>query len=185
MSAPRVSVVIPAYRAADFLPACVERLSRQSHEDFEVVIVEDGSGDTTAEVARSLSDADPRVRAVILPENGGVAHARQRGVAESTGEYLWFIDADDSWPDTALETLVNAADGADVVVADAEFHYQDGSRRPLRAPRSAPVDGTRAFADAPARGDHGPPVEQAVPPRGDGAGVVRARAGAVGPDHGG
>ncbi|MGC5172944.1 glycosyltransferase family 2 protein [Microbacterium sp. DT81.1] len=146
MSAPKVSVIIPAYRVADFLPVCVERLSRQRYENFEIVLVEDGSGDATADVARALADAEPRVRAIILPENGGVARARERAVAESTGEYLWFVDADDSWPESALKTLVAAAEGADIVVADAEFHYQDGSRRPLRAPRSPGVDGAGAFA---------------------------------------
>ena len=146
MSAPKISIVVPAYRAAEFLPSCVERLARQRYADFEVIIVEDGSGDATADVARALADAEPRTRTIVLPANGGVARARERGVAESTGDYLWFVDADDSWPETALETLVDAVDGADVVVADAEFHFQDGSRRALLAPRSAPVDGRRAFA---------------------------------------
>lgn len=146
MTAPQISVIVPAYRAADFLPACIRMLSAQSRRDFEVLIVDDGSGDETADVAKDLAAADPRVRAILLPENGGVARARQRAVAESRGEYLWFVDADDAWPETALETLIGAIHGADVVIADAEFHYQDGSRRPLRAPRSGPVSGREAFS---------------------------------------
>ncbi|HEX5858452.1 MAG TPA: glycosyltransferase [Microbacterium sp.] len=147
MSAPLVSVVIPAYRAAAHLPETVARLARQDFADFEVVIVEDGSGDGTADVARDLERRFERVRAVVLPQNGGVARARQRAVAEATGEYLWFVDADDAWPDDALHTLVRLAQdtGADVAVAGAEFVYQDGARRALPAPRSEPVSGHEAF----------------------------------------
>lgn len=147
MSSPLVSVVIPAYRAAAYLPETVARLARQDFADFEVVIVEDGSGDETADVARDLERRFERVRAIVLPQNGGVARARERAVAEATGRYLWFVDADDAWPDDALHTLVGLArdTGADVAVAGAEFVYQDGTRRALPSPRSAPVSGPEAF----------------------------------------
>lgn len=144
---PLVSVIVPAYKAAADLRANIPRLEDQDFADFEVVIVEDGSGDDTAEVALALARELPRVRAVVLESNGGVARARQRAVAESRSEYLWFIDSDDAWPVTALSTLTAAADAthADVVVASAQFVYQDGSTRPLSAPSSGPVDGPTAF----------------------------------------
>lgn len=146
MTSPAVTVIIPAFRAASFLADAVDRLFDQRFDDFEIVIVEDGSGDDTAEVAASLARTHDRVRAVLLSTNGGVARARQRAVAESRGDYLWFVDADDAWPDTALETLVGSIADADIVVAAAEFYYQDDSRRALPAPRSAPVSGADAFA---------------------------------------
>ncbi|QIG38543.1 glycosyltransferase [Microbacterium sp. 4R-513] len=144
---PTVSVIVPAYRAAAYLRAGIPRLEEQDFRDFEVVIVEDGSGDDTAEAARELAERLPRVQAVVLEENGGVARARQRAVAESRGEYLWFIDADDGWPASALTTLVEAArrSEADVVVASALFVYQGGATRPLPSPESAPVEGREAF----------------------------------------
>ncbi len=147
MTAPTVSVIIPAFRAAGYLREGVPRLLDQTFRDVEVLIVDDGSGDDTAETARSLAAQHPRVRAVILPVNGGVARARERAVAESTGEYLWFIDADDGWPNDALAHLVAAAQrtDADVVVAGADFVYQDASRRALRAPEGPPVRGDEAF----------------------------------------
>lgn len=148
MSTPVVSVVIPAYRAAAYLADTVARLERQTFaEPFEVIIVEDGSRDGTAEVALAMADRYPRVRAIVLGQNGGVARARSRAVSEAAGEYVWFVDADDAWPDDALETLVALARtaDADVAVAGAEFVYQDGSRRPLRAPVSGPVAGRDAF----------------------------------------
>ncbi|HWI31652.1 MAG TPA: glycosyltransferase family 2 protein [Microbacterium sp.] len=147
MNGPLVTVVIPAYRAAEYLPDTVARLARQEFADFEVVIVEDGSGDETADVARGLDRRYERVRAIVLSVNGGVARARRRAVDEATGEYLWFVDADDTWPDDALVILADLAreSRADVVVAGAEFVYQDGGRRPIAAPQSAPVTGPEAF----------------------------------------
>lgn len=148
MSAPAVSVIVPAYRAAAHLPDALERLIRQDlDEAFEVILVEDGSGDETTEVVLELAAQHALVKAIVLPENGGVARARQRGVAEATGEYVWFVDADDAWPESALRTLLHAArrEAADVTVASAEFVYQSGVRRALPAPDTAPVTGREAF----------------------------------------
>lgn len=148
MTTPTVSVIIPAYRAAMYLPEAVERLKRQDlGEAFEVIIIDDGSGDDTGDVVRMLAAQHPFVRPIVLTQNVGVARARQRGVAEATGEYLWFVDADDAWPDSALRTLLEAVrrDRADVAVASAEFVYQSGGRRALPAPDSPPVTGRDAF----------------------------------------
>ena len=147
MTTPSVSVIVPAYRSGAFLREGIPRLLAQTYDDFEVVIVDDGSGDDTASVATGFAASDARVRAVILPVNGGVARARERAVKESTGEYLWFIDVDDAWPHDALERLVAAATvtDADVIVAGAEFVYQDGSTRSLVAPATRARDGREAF----------------------------------------
>lgn len=147
MPGPVVSVIVPAYKAAGFLRDGIPRLLGQQFEDFEVVVVDDGSGDDTARVAADLAASEPRVRAIVLSRNGGVARARERAVAESNGEYLWFIDADDAWPDDALANLVSAArtTDADVVVASAEFVYQDATRRLLPAPTAEPQGGPDAF----------------------------------------
>ncbi len=147
MTTSTVTVVIPAFRAAAFLREGVPRLLRQTYKAFDVLIVDDGSRDDTAETARALADAHPRVRAITLDVNGGVARARQRAVTQSTAEYIWFVDADDSWPDDALARLTAAAEEtrADVVVAGAEFVYRDATRRPLRSPAQPPTTGEQAF----------------------------------------
>lgn len=148
MSGPAVSIVIPAFRAAAFLPDAVRRVEGlELDDDIELIIVEDGSGDDTADVACDLAERHPIVRALVLPENVGAARARQRGVAEAAGEYVWFVDADDAWPQTALKTLLDAArrDDADVAVASAEFVYQGGDRRALPAPDSTMVSGRDAL----------------------------------------
>jgi glycosyltransferase involved in cell wall biosynthesis len=148
MSEPLVSVVVPAYRVAEYLPDAIARLDRQDIDaEYEIVLVDDGSGDRTPEVVRELAAQYPRVVPVILPENVGAARAREQGVAAARGEYVWFVDSDDTWADDALRILVALARNleADVVVAAAEFQYSDGSTRMLLPPISPSVSGRQAF----------------------------------------
>lgn len=121
MSEPLVSVVIPAYNAARTLTATVESALAQTVQDFEIVIVDDGSRDATLEVARSI--ADPRVR-VLSQANGGAAAARNTGVRAATGEYVALLDADDLWLPHKLErqlTVLESAPGVDAVQCGALF----------------------------------------------------------------
>lgn len=146
--APLVSVVIPAFRAASFLPAAVARLEEQDIDaEFEIVIVEDGSGDDTADVVRRLDAEHDRVHGIVLETNAGAAQARRHGVEAARGEYVWFVDADDDWTDDALRILVALARNlrADIAVAAAEFHYGNGGRRTLLPPVAPPVTGREAF----------------------------------------
>ena len=94
LSAPRVSVIIAAFNAARYLPATLDSVLSQTFSDFELIVVDDASTDTTASVA--LSTGDPRVRVIRLAENVGTGAARNRGLAEARGEYIATIDADDT-----------------------------------------------------------------------------------------
>lgn len=91
---PRVSVVIPAHNAAGTLAATVSSVLQQSFTDFEVLIVDDGSGDQTYAVAKGVDD--PRV-SVIQQKNLGAAGARNSGIEAAAGDYIAFLDADDLW----------------------------------------------------------------------------------------
>ena len=101
---PLVSVVIPAYNAEQTLRATVESVLRQTFEDFEIIVVDDGSQDATATVADSLGDRRVVVRSVA---NGGVARARNLGVARASGDLIAFLDSDDAWRPTKLERQVS------------------------------------------------------------------------------
>src|SRR5215212_4087832 len=101
----KVSVVIPCYNQAHFLPEAIESVLSQSYEEFEVLVVDDGSKDETAQVASQYVSTDPRVR-VIRQENRGLAGARNRGLAEAQGEYVVFLDSDDRLLKEALEVGV-------------------------------------------------------------------------------
>lgn len=106
---PRVSVVVPMFNVATYLDDCLESLAQQSFGDLEVVMVDDGSTDDSAERAQRWAERDPRFRLVQKP-NGGLGSARNAGVRDATGDYLAFVDSDDVVPRDGIETLVAALD---------------------------------------------------------------------------
>lgn len=100
---PTVSVIIPSYNHAHFLPFSVESVLRQTFADYEIVIVDDGSTDNSQQVVAQYSDS--RIR-YIFQKNKGLAGARNTGIREARGEYLAFLDADDLFAETKLEVQV-------------------------------------------------------------------------------
>lgn len=100
---PKVSVVIPAYNAMNYLPATMGSLLNQTFEDFEVIVVNDGSSDETEEWVSQIENSKIKL---ISQENKGLAGARNTGIAHAKGEYIAFLDADDLWEPTKLEKQV-------------------------------------------------------------------------------
>lgn len=92
-----VSIVVPSYNALDYLPETIDSVRRQTYENWELIIVDDGSTDGTADYLRTAADSDPRIRAIILDVNGGKSAARNRGMDEATGSAITFLDADDMY----------------------------------------------------------------------------------------
>jgi glycosyltransferase involved in cell wall biosynthesis len=97
------SIVIPAYNYAHLLPRAIESALAQSGEDYEVLVIDDGSTDATPEVVAELQRQHPRRFIYLRQENRGAAAVRNRGVRETRGEYLLFLDADDRLLPDALE----------------------------------------------------------------------------------
>ena len=129
----RIAVVTPAYNAAPTIADAIRSVLGQTHRDLRLVVVDDGSTDTTAAVAASF--ADPRL-ALIWQCNAGVAAARNRGMAAADGDALLFLDADDWLAPTALATLAAALDAApDAVVAAGPSVRVDAEGRPMEHPR--------------------------------------------------
>ena len=105
MSTPAVSIIIPAFNASRFLDAAIASVRRQRFADSEIIIVDDGSTDDTAERAAALAPD-----AVLLRQpNGGPARARNRGIAHARAPQLAFLDADDQWCPGLLDALVGYA----------------------------------------------------------------------------
>ena len=103
-----ISIVIPAYNIEGYLEATVDSVLAQTYRNIEVIIVDDGSKDSTLEVAKHISEKDDRVR-VIHKENGGVTSARLAGVAAANGDWIGFVDGDDfTEPDMYERLLANA-----------------------------------------------------------------------------
>src|SRR5215218_3667934 len=136
----KVSVVIPCYNQAHFLPEAIQSVLTQSYTDFELIVVDDGSQDDTAEVTSRYAEEDSRVR-LIEQQNRGLAGARNRGLAQSVGEYVVFLDSDDRLLDEALEVGVrelHAHPECAFVSGQFEAIAADGS--PFWRPYEPPVE---------------------------------------------
>lgn len=104
-SAPLVTVVTPAYNVAPYVAEAVGSVLRQTFTDFEYLVIDDGSADSTAETARSAAGDDPRVR-LIKPPHAGLSATRNLGIKEARGRYIAFLDGDDRWHPRFLERQV-------------------------------------------------------------------------------
>jgi glycosyltransferase involved in cell wall biosynthesis len=116
LSKPLVSVIVPAFNAEKTIRECVESILQQSFDDFEVLIVNDGSVDSTAELAAELASFDSRIQIIDQP-NLGVSAARNRGLRAARGQFVCVLDADDIWVTDKLESqLAVIGDDQDMVV---------------------------------------------------------------------
>jgi glycosyltransferase involved in cell wall biosynthesis/SAM-dependent methyltransferase len=127
---PTVSVIIPVYNVQAYLRECLESVAIQSLADLEVIIVDDSSQDNSLQIAKEFSSRDARFRIFTHSQNQGLGPARNTGVAQARGTYLFFLDSDDRFAGpTALAHLVAAARAAghSVVVGSCEKWLPDGS----------------------------------------------------------
>ena len=122
---PLISVVIPAYNAEQFLDETLESVLSQTYENWECIIVNDGSTDSTESVAKKWCEKDSRFR-LTNKENGGLSSARNWGIKESKAEYIAFLDADDILTPDSLEVRINVLIEQNVdLVATKLQHFTD------------------------------------------------------------
>jgi len=107
---PKVSVIIPTYNRAGFLPEAVESVLNQTYRDFEIIIVDDGSTDRTKDILRGYVKDTPSVIRYFYQENRGEYHARNTGLRNAAGEYISFLDSDDIMLPRNLEIKVKTAE---------------------------------------------------------------------------
>lgn len=136
MPSPTVSVIIPTYRHKDYVLETLNSVFAQTYKDYEVIVVNDGSPDDTDQVLRPLREAG-QIR-YVEQANGGQASARNRGLAEASGELIAFLDDDDLWPPDKLEwqtaTLRHRADLVAIAGIAALFEQATASARPRKTP---------------------------------------------------
>lgn len=122
-----ISVVVPVYNNGPWLPRCLDSLLAQTHENLEIIVVNDGSKDDTREVLDGYAARYSRIKA-IHKENGGVTSARLRGTAEAKGQWITFVDGDDEIePDMYARLLHNAlAHEADISHCGHQTVFPDG-----------------------------------------------------------
>ncbi len=144
-----VSVIISAYNAAATIERAVGSVLAQSHQNLEVVVVDDGSTDATREILDALAKRDDRVRLLDPKPNAGVSSSRNRGLAAARGEWIAFLDADDQYLPHRLATLLAAADGdVDGLACGHTIVLPDGNRRDRGSAASGTMTGLQAAVAA-------------------------------------
>ena len=125
---PKISIIVPVYKAEKYLHRCVDSILAQTFSDFEVLLIDDGSPDNSGKICDEYAKQDVRVK-VIHKENGGVSSARQYGLDNAQGEYTIHADPDDWVESNMLEDLCNKAieDDADMVICD--FYYNTKTKQ--------------------------------------------------------
>lgn len=141
---PKVSVIMAAYNAEKYISRALDSILAQTMNDFELIVVDDGSTDTTADIVDAYATRDTRVR-VIHQDNGGVAKARQAGIDFASGEYTIHMDSDD-WADSEmLQDMYDAAiaNSADILICDYYETFPD--REVYNTQRLDPADRVSVF----------------------------------------
>ena len=111
----KVSVIIPVYKAEYFLDKCVNSIINQTYENLEIILVDDGSPDNSPKMCDEWAQKDKRIK-VIHKENGGASSARNKGLEDCTGDYIYFCDSDDFIEINCIEKLVDKIKDNDVVI---------------------------------------------------------------------
>lgn len=128
MNSDLISVIVPTFNNAPWLPRCLDSILAQTHQNLEVIVVDDGSADDTPAILAEYTARDSRVKA-IRKENGGVTSARLRGVSEAAGEWVGFVDGDDRIePQMYARLLENAHTyETDISHCGHQMIYPDGT----------------------------------------------------------
>ncbi|MEU1412760.1 CDP-glycerol glycerophosphotransferase family protein [Streptomyces sp. NPDC005731] len=150
---PRFSIIVPVFKVQGFLRECLDSVLSQSYADFEVVAVDDRSPDGCGAILDEYAERDPRMRVLHLPENVGLGRARNAGMPHATGDYLLFLDSDDTLTPGALRAIADRLEETrdpDVLVFDyARSYWWGGTRRNALARVLTDAAGTFTAAERP------------------------------------
>jgi glycosyltransferase involved in cell wall biosynthesis len=130
MNRPKISYIVASYNHEEYVGDLLQSVLTQTFTDLELIVVDDGSSDNTAQIACEIASADPRIR-VYTQANMGVVRARNRGIRQSLGEYVSVIDSDDLLPPERTKWMVEALDAnpqASLVYGDAWITDRNGNR---------------------------------------------------------
>ena len=145
----KISIIIPAYNASKTIKRCLDSIINQTYGNLEIIVVDDGSKDTTLSILKECAELESRIK-VISKQNGGAASARNVGLKEVTGEYITFLDADDYIECEVYEKLYELMQkkNLDIVSASIREIYIDNHVEERVNDNNLPViDGEKALCD--------------------------------------
>ncbi|MFC3578095.1 bifunctional glycosyltransferase family 2 protein/CDP-glycerol:glycerophosphate glycerophosphotransferase [Streptomyces yaanensis] len=151
---PRLSLVVPAYKVQGYLTECLDSVLGQDYTDFEVIAVDDCSPDSSGAILDEYAQRDARIHVIHLTENVGLGRARNAGLEKAQGDYVLFLDSDDTLSDGALKAIADrleATGDPEILVYDYARSYWDGRIRPNQRVDLLKSDGPDVFplADRP------------------------------------
>lgn len=116
----RISIIIPVYNTEEYLPRCIDSVVRQTYEDWELLLVDDGSKDSSGSICDRYAERDTRIR-VIHNQNQGPAASRESGIKNTESEFVMFVDSDDWLDENILQTMYQQMEKADVGIVCCVF----------------------------------------------------------------
>ena len=115
-----ISIIIPAFNAEKYIEKCILSILNNTYQNFEIIIVDDGSTDKTKEIIHSFNDN--RIK-IINQKRKGPGSARNKGLSISKGEYIYFMDSDDTINSNTLDLLINNIEDNDILIGDYKIIY--------------------------------------------------------------
>ncbi len=130
-----VSIIVPVYNVQKYLEKCIQSIRRQTYENLEIILSDDGSTDQSGAICDQYACSDSRIR-VIHKENGGLSDARNAGIEIASGRYYMFVDSDDTIAPDTVKILYSAATEyhCGIAVCNMVRIYEDGTTRPFYHP---------------------------------------------------
>lgn len=125
---PQISIIVPVYNAEKFLPQCLESLLAQTFQDIEMILVNDGSTDSSLEICEKYAKIDHRIT-ILSKDNEGVAKARRDGIMKASAEYISFIDSDDYYEPDFCEKMFSRIRKTDADLVECDYYSVSGNAR--------------------------------------------------------
>lgn len=130
MNSPKISIIVPVYNVEQYLENCINSILNQSFRNFQLILVDDGSKDSSGEICDRFVQKESRVKVIHKP-NAGVSAARNAGIDIATGQFICFIDSDDWIESEYLQKIVDEIYDFDILFFGSVWHYEDGCSRSL------------------------------------------------------
>ena len=119
---PKVSIITPTYNSAEFVAETIEAIQAQTFQDWEMLVTDDCSSDSTREIVRAYAEKDERIRLFVLEKNSGAGAARNNSLEHASGRYIAFCDSDDRWTADKLQKQLTFMSEKDCAVSYTSYH---------------------------------------------------------------
>lgn len=129
-----VSIVMPVYKSESYISRSIDSVINQTYKNWELIIINDASPDNAAAIAQEYADKDRRIRVLHQNTNAGCAQARNRGISESKGQYIAFLDSDDIWVSSKLQKQLELLNENNAHITYSSYDFIDENDNSIKKP---------------------------------------------------